>query len=199
MAPTTTQSRPGGNHRQALKDLLRRKSVKRGTFTLTSGRVSDYYIDCKLTTLDPQGAVLTAYTILELLESHGIRADAIGGLTIGADPIVAAVAAVSYLEEKPVRGFLVRKERKAHGRQKQIEGIEGNEVSRVVIVDEVCTTGESTFEAIHAAEEAGLEVVAVVSLVDREEGGSERLKEKYVYLPVFTARELLEDEVEGAQ
>ncbi len=180
------------NHRQALKDLLRRKSLKRGSFTLSSGRKSDYYLDCKLATLDPEGAVLTGHTVLELLEAHGIRADAIGGLSIGADPIVTAVAAVSHLEGKPLPGFLVRKERKPHGRQKQIEGIEEKEVAKVVIVDEVCTTGESTLEAIRAAENAGLEVVAVVSLVDREEGGSDRLRKKYRYLSVFTAKELLE-------
>jgi len=181
------------NHRQMLKDLLRRRSVMRGSFILSSGRQSDYYLDCKLTTLDPQGAILTGYTILELLESHGIRADAIGGLTIGADPIVTAVAAVSYLEKKPLRAFLVRKEPKAHGRQTQIEGLDEKvaPARRVVIVDEVCTTGESTFRAIRAAEDAGLEVVAVVSLVDREEGGSERLRKNHQYFAVFTAKELL--------
>lgn len=183
-------------HRQMLQDLLRQRSIKRGNFTLASGRKSNYYIDCKLTTLDPQGAVLTGYTVLELLDAHGIHADGIGGLTIGADPIVSAVAAVSYFEKRPLRGFLVRKEPKGHGRQRQIEGIDETEVSRVVIVDEVCTSGESTFQAIRAAEAAGLEVVAVVSLVDREEGGSERLRDKYNYLPVFTAKELLGDEAE---
>ncbi len=187
------------NHRQSLKELLRRKSVEHGVFTLSSGRKSDYYLDCKLSTLDPQGSVLTGYTILELLESHGVHAEAIGGLSIGADPIVTAVAAVSYLEGKPLPGFLVRKERKAHGRQRQIEGIDEKGISKVIIVDEVCTTGESTLEAIRVAEAAGLEVVAVVSLVDREEGGSDRLREKYLYLPVFTAKELLEGAGEGVR
>lgn len=179
------------SHRDQLRDLLRRKSVMRGNFTLASGRKSDYYLDCKLTTLDPQGAVLTGYTILEMLRERGIRADAIGGLSLGADPIVTAVAAVSHLEKTPLPAFIVRKERKAHGRQRQIEGINEKEISKVVIVDEVCTTGDSTMEAIRAAEGAGLLVVAVVSLVDREEGGSERLREKYPYFSVFTANELL--------
>ncbi len=179
-------------HREQLKELLRRRSVVRGQFTLASGRSSNYYLDCRLTTLDPEGAVLTAYTILELLDEHGVKADAIGGLAIGADPIVTAVAAVSYLEKKPLRAFIVRKDAKAHGRQKQIEGIADTEVSRVIIVDDVCTTGESTWQAIRAVEDAGLKVVAVLSLVDREEGGSERLREKYLYFRVFTARELLE-------
>jgi orotate phosphoribosyltransferase len=182
------------DHRDQLRALLRHNSLKRGTFTLASGRTSDYYLDCKLTTLHPEGAVLTGYTVLELLERHGIRADAIGGPTIGADPIVAAVAAVSYLEHKPLPGFVVRKERKAHGCQKQIEGIDLRGISKVVIVDEVCTTGESTLDALAAVEREGLEVLAVVSLVDREEGGSDRLRQKYLYLPVFTAKELLQDD-----
>jgi orotate phosphoribosyltransferase len=181
------------SHRLLLKELLRRRSIKRGSFTLSSGRKSDYYLDCKLTTLNPEGAVLTGHTILELLEAHGIRADAIGGLTMGADPIVAAVVALSHLQGKPLPGFLVRKEPKAHGRRKQIEGMEENQASRVVIVDEVCTSGESTLLAIRAAEEAGLQVVAVVSLVDREEGGSDLLKKDYTYHAIFTAKELLEE------
>ena len=188
----------GRNHRELLKQLLRRKSVKRGTFTLTSGRRSDYYLDCKLTTLDPEGCVLTGYAILELLEGQDLHPDAIGGPTIGADPIVAAVAAVSYLEGKPIPAFLVRKEPKTHGRQKQIEGIELPPGSKVVIVDEVCTTGQSTLEAIDAAEKSGWIISAVVSLVDREEGGSDRLRHKYPYHPVFTARELLEDDPASA-
>jgi len=181
-------------YRERLKELLRRKSLKRGTFTLSSGRKSDYYLDCKLTTLDPEGSVLTGYTVLELLESHGIHPDAIGGPTMGADPIVSAVAAVSYLEGKPVPAFLIRKERKAHGREKRVEGIELKPGSQVVIVDDVCTTGGATIEAIAAAEDAGLVVTAVLSLVDREEGGSDQIRQRYAYYPVFTAGELLGDD-----
>lgn len=192
------------SHRERLKELLRQKSLVRGTITLASGRVSNYYLDCKLTTLDPEGAALTGYTILDLLDSHHIEADAIGGPTIGADPIVAAVAAVSYLQSKlegkgkPLPAFLVRKERKGHGRQKLIEGQDLQRGSKVVIVDEVCTTGQSTQEALTAVETAGLQVVAVVSLVDREEGGSDKLREKYPYYPVFTSKELLQTEAESA-
>src|SRR3989304_10545485 len=92
---------PEMDHRARLKELLRRKSVVRGSFTLASGETSDYYIDCKLTTLDPEGAVLTGHTVLDLLEQEGIQADAIGGPPIGAHPIVTAVAAVSYLRGRP--------------------------------------------------------------------------------------------------
>lgn len=191
------------DHRAQLGELLRIKSVIRvGRFTLSSGRESDYYVDCKLTTLDPKGAALTGYAILEVLEANDIHADAIGGPEIGAIPIVAAVSAVSYIRSlegkgKPLPAFLVRKEHKSHGRQKQIEGIdlEKDPKPKVVVVDEVCTTGKSTWEALNAVEAAGLQVLAVMSLVDREEGGSESLRQHgYTYIPIFTARELREDD-----
>jgi orotate phosphoribosyltransferase len=188
-----------GDHRERLKRLLARRSVRRqGTFTLSSGKKSEYYIDCKMTTLDPEGAVLTGYAVFELLRDKRIRAEAIGGMSIGADPIVTAVAAVSYLEGDPLPAFIVRREPKVHGLKRQIEGIELTTGKRVVIVDDVCTKGDSTREAIEAVERARLEVVAVVSLVDREEGGSKRLREKYPYFRVFTAKELLEDEQQRA-
>jgi len=184
------------NYHAQLKACLRRKSVFRGFYNLSSGLTSNYYLDCKLTTLDPQGSVLTGHAILELLREHGLRPHAIGGPTIGADPIVTGTAAVSYLVGDPIPGFLIRKERKSHGREKKIEGIEPKPGLRVVIVDEVCTTGGSTLDAIAAAESEGLEIIAVLSLVDREEGGSEKIREKYPYFPVFTAKELLEDDGE---
>jgi len=179
------------NHRAELADVLREKSLVRGEFTLASGKKSNYYLDCRLTTLDPQGALLTGYCILELLDEMKIAPDAIGGLSMGADPVVSAAIVVSAIEDRPLPGFLVRKEAKKHGRQKQIEGIENLSGKKVVIADDVCTTGGSTQEAIDAAERAGAEVVAVISLVDREEGGSDTLRAKYNYRSIFTARELL--------
>jgi len=178
-------------YRQELAHLLRTKSLVRGEFTLASGKKSDYYIDCKLTTLDPEGALLTGYCILELLEEMKIKPDAIGGLSMGADPLVTALGVVSAIQKRPVPGFLVGKKAKEHGRQKQIEGIENPRGKKVVIVDEVCTTGGSTQEAIDAAEREGCEVIAVISLVDREEGGSDVLRAKYNYRSIFTVRELL--------
>jgi len=191
-------------HKDQLKQLLRRKSLVRGTFTLASGKVSDYYIDCKLTTLDPEGAVLTGYTVLELLDEKGIQADAIGGPPIGAHPIVSAVAAVSYFRTKlegkgkPLPAFLIREQHKSYGLQKQIEGIDLKKISKVVIIDEVCTTGKSTREALKVVEDAGLQVLAVLSLVDREEGGSEGLRQDYTYLPIFTAKELRQQDEQSA-
>jgi len=185
------------SNRERLKELLRRKSVVRGSFTLASGKTSDYYIDCKLTTLDPEGAVLTGHAVLDLLEQEGIQADAIGGPPIGAHPIVTAVAAVSHLRGKPLPAFMIRKEPKLHGLEKQIEGpVKAG--ARVVIMDDVCTAGGSTEVAIEAAKNAGLEVVAVISLVDREQGGSEKLRQKYRYLRIFTANELLQGLVANA-
>jgi len=179
------------SHRQQLAVLLRRKSLVRGDFTLSSGKKSSYYLDCKLTTLDPEGALLTGYCLLELLDEMGVKPDAIGGLSMGADPLVTAAGVVSALEKRPLAGFLVRKEAKKHGRQRQIEGFDNPFGKKVVIVDEVCTTGGSTQEAIEAAEREGCQVIGVISLVDREEGGSDALRAKYNYRSIFTARELL--------
>ena len=179
------------SHRRRLADLLRRNSLVRGEITLSSGKKSDYYLDCKLTTLSPEGALLTGYCLLELLDDMELKPDAIGGLSMGADPVVSAAVVVSELEHRPLPGFLVRKEAKQHGRQKQIEGINDPRGKKVVIVDEVCTTGGSTQEAIDAAEREGCEVVGVISLVDREEGGSEMLRQKYNYRSIFIASELL--------
>ena len=182
------------SHRRQLAHLLRAKSIKRGEFTLASGKKSSYYLDCRLTTLDAEGALLTGYCILELLDEMKIKPDAIGGMSMGADPIVTAAGVVSAIEKRPLPGFLVRKQAKEHGRQKKIEGIENPRGKKVVIVDDVCTTGGSTQEAIDAAEREGCEVIAVISLVDREEGGSDMLRAKYDYRSIFTACELLANE-----
>jgi len=178
-------------HRNRLGELLRKKSLFRGEITLSSGRKSSYYLDCKLTTLNPEGALLTGYSILELLGDMNVQPDAIGGLTMGADPIVSATIIASQLARRPLGGFLVRKEHKKHGRGKQIEGVDPPP-RKVVIVDEVCTTGGSTWEAIRAAEGEGCEVVAVIILVDREEDDAQGLRSKYNYRALFTARELLD-------
>ena len=185
-------------YREQLKALLRRKSIVRGNFTLASGKSSTYYIDCKLTTLDPEGAVLVGHSVLDALEAAGIQADAIGGPPIGAHPIVAVVAAVSHLRGKPLPAFLIRKEAKSHGLEKQIEG-PVKPGARVVIIDDVCTSGGSTFQTLDAVKNAGLQIVAVMSLVDREQGGSEKLRQEYKYLPIFTAREILEGVISEAE
>ena len=146
-----------------------------------------------MTTLDPKGAVLIARLILDRIRRHKITADAIGGLSMGADPIATAIAVVSALEGQPLPAFIVRKETKDHGTQRLIEGYDGKPGSRVVVVDDVCTTGDSILKAAERAEEAGYEVVAAFCVVDREEGGAEIIAKRYPFYPLFTAKELLED------
>jgi len=150
--------------RQELLRLLATKSFRLGDFKLSSGGRSDYYIDCRTTTLDARGAQLTGQVFLEEIERRGWNVEAIGGLTMGADPIVVAVAVTSGT----LNGFLVRKAEKQHGTGQRIEGFRGKG-ARVVIVDDVCTTGASTIQAIEAAREFGFEIVGVMCLVEREE------------------------------
>lgn len=176
-----------------LRDIIRKKSLRIGDFTLSSGKKSSYYLDCRMTTLDPRGALLIARLIIARIRAHGIQADAIGGLTMGADPIATAVAVVSGLEAKPISAFIVRKETKGHGTQRSIEGYDGKAGSRVVVVDDVCTTGDSILKAAEKAEEAGYEVAATFCVVDREEGGTELIAKRYPFYPLFTAKELLKD------
>ena len=177
-----------------LRDVIRQKSLRIGDFTLSSGRKSSYYLDCRMTTLDPRGALLIARLILERIRTHKIQADAIGGLTLGADPIATAVAVVSGLEGKPLPAFIVRKETKGHGTQRAIEGYDGKRGSRVIVVDDVCTTGDSILRAAERAEQAGYEVAAAFCVVDREEGGAEIIGKRYPFYALFTAKELLKDD-----
>ncbi len=181
--------------RERLKDLLKTHSLMFGDFTLASGRKSKYYFDSKKTTLLPEGAYLAAKEILRTLRENRVEADAIGGLTLGADPIVCPVAALSFLEGPPMRAFIVRKEAKEHGTGRRIEG-DVPAGSRVVIVDDVVTTAGSTLKAIDAALEAGLTVVAVVCLVDREEGGTGKLS-PWPFFPLYRRSEIF-DKVETA-
>jgi orotate phosphoribosyltransferase len=161
-------------HAQQLLALLARLSFRLGQFKLSSGGTSDYYIDCRTTTLNAEGGRLSGHAILDLLEENGIDAEAVGGLTLGADPIVSNVAtasawrALSHPGAPLLHGFLVRKAEKKHGTGRRIEGF-CKEGARVVIVDDVCTTGASTVSAIEAVREAGMIVTAVVCIVEREE------------------------------
>jgi len=161
-------------HRQSLLTLLARTSFKLGEFKLSSGGTSDYYIDCRTTTLHAEGGRLTGIAILDLIHQHKLKPAGIGGLTMGADPIVSNVASASawHAQKQPnaalIHGFLVRKAEKSHGTGRRIEGFFQKEAP-VVIVDDVCTTGASTITAIEAAREAGMTVIAAICLVEREE------------------------------
>ncbi len=145
-------------------------------FKLVSGRMSNYYFNCKTVTLNPEGMYLIGNIVFEMVKDLNIKG--IGGLTLGADPIANAVAYASYLKEKPVEAFVVRKSAKSHGTMQWIEGnVKAGD--RVTIVDDVITTGKSTIEAITRAKEAGLEIVKVIALVDRQEGGYENIVETF--------------------
>ena len=176
--------------RARLRDLLRQRAIRHGDFTLASGRKSTYYVDGRLVTLHHEGAWLVARVILDLLLREGVEASAIGGLTMGADPIAGAVAAVSHIEGRPLGAFIVRKEAKGHGTGKRVEG-DLHAGDRVVVVDDVITTAGSTLQAIRAVEELGCKVAAVVCVIDRQEGGAEALA-GYRFHPLFTIGELLQ-------
>src|SRR5690348_15910348 len=175
--------------RQELLRLLATKSFRLGDFKLASGRTSDYYIDCRTTTLDARGAKLTGQVLLEEIHAREWDIQAIGGLTMGADPLAVAVAVVSG----NINAFLVRKAEKQHGTGQRIEGFH-EKGARVVIVDDVCTTGASTVQAIEAAREFGFEVVGVMCLVEREEAGGRPNVEKAAtpasFHAIFTANDV---------
>jgi orotate phosphoribosyltransferase len=175
--------------RHELLTLLAKKSFRLGQFQLSSGGTSDYYIDCRTTTLDARGAQLTGEVFLEAIRQQDWQADAIGGLTMGADPIVVAVAVTSG----KLNGFLVRKSEKQHGTGQRIEGFR-EKGARVVIVDDVCTTGSSTVQAIEAAREFGFNVVGGICLVEREEARGRPNVEKAAapapFISIFTASDV---------
>jgi orotate phosphoribosyltransferase len=192
------------SYAQQLLSLLARLSFRLGQFKLSSGGTSDYYVDCRVTTLHAEGGRLTGHAILELLEQNNVEAEAVGGLTMGADPIVSNVATASAwraLEatEKGktvpplLHGFLVRKAEKAHGTGRRIEGY-CREGAHVVIVDDVCTTGASTVNAIEAAREAGMKVAAVICIVEREEANGrpavEAAAQGAPFLSLFTSSQV---------
>lgn len=192
----------------ALLRMLARLSFRLGEFRLSSGTVSDYYIDCRATTLTAEGGRLTGLAILEMLRARGLKPVAVGGLTLGADPVVSNVTAASAWSQRNqpdaadagtssevtlVDGFLVRKAEKNHGAGRRIEGF-CEAGAPVVVVDDVCTTGASTITAIEAAKAAGMRVIGVVCIVEREEAGGRRNVEAAAegspFLSLFGAREV---------
>jgi len=194
--------------RDQLLELLAERSFKLGEFKLSSGGTSDYYIDCRTTTLHADGARLAGRVVLDKIKNRGWGPQAIGGMTLGADPIVTAVSLLSAqavqtrfparskdFDRQPffIHGFIVRKAEKAHGTARRIEGFQ-EKGAKVVIVDDVCTTGASTIGAIEAAKEAGMKVVGVICLVEREEAGGRAHVEKAAgdaeFIAIFTASEI---------
>ena len=160
---------------ERLVEMLATRSARRGSFTLASGRQSDLYIDARLTTMSPDGLATIGPLGLAALREARWNADAVGGLTIGADPVAYAIAHASALAGTPLRSFTVRKEPKSHGTGKRIEG-PFREGDRVVVVEDTITTGGSALEAVRIVRAEGGTVLGVLAVVDREEGGREALR-----------------------
>jgi orotate phosphoribosyltransferase len=174
--------------KERLLRLLKEKALRFGDFVLASGRSSSYYVNGKLVSLDPEGLYLLSEVILDTIKDDQV--DAIGGMTLGADPMVGGVVALAGQRGVPLRGFIVRKERKDHGTASQVEGALKSG-DRVVIVEDVSTTGGSSLKAIKVVEELGCEIVKVIVLLDRDEGARENFgRGGYRFEPIFTLRDL---------
>jgi orotate phosphoribosyltransferase len=173
--------------RQALADLIKQQALKFGDFTLASGKKASFYLDCRQVTLDSRGAQLIGAGMLELIA--GDMPELVGGMAIGADPITAAILTLAGIQNIPLRGVMVRKEPKGHGLGKHVEG-PFKEGERLVIVEDVVTTGGSSLKAIEHCEAAGLKVERVLAIIDRLEGGREAFAEKgYDLTTLFTIKD----------
>jgi orotate phosphoribosyltransferase len=173
-----------------LKQLLTERSVKRGSFVLASGKQSDIYVDARLTTMSPDGMLLIGKLCLTAIAGQGWQPDSIGGLTMGADPVAFAISHTSAIEGIPVRAFSVRKEAKGHGTGNRIEGPFQNE-DRVVVIEDVITTGRSALQAIDAIAASGGKILGVLAVVDRQDGGREAIRERgYDVVSLTTIAEL---------
>jgi orotate phosphoribosyltransferase len=188
MLPANHEERP------RLKDLLCQKSLSTdGDFKLHSGEKSTVYVDAKTTTCSPEAMPLVGRVFLRKIHDQMWLPSAVGGLTVGADPIAFAIARESLDAGRPINAFIVRKEPKKHGMQKYIEGLEQTEGRDVVIIDDVCTKGESTAQAIQKALDAGMRVLGAICLVDRQQGAADLLNERFglSLSSIFTLAELL--------
>jgi orotate phosphoribosyltransferase len=180
-----------GDERHTLLELLRARSLRTGDFVLASGARSSYYIDARLTTMSGSGQLLIGQRGLAELDERGWAPDAVGGLTLGADPVAYAIAHAAAASGRTIDAFTVRKQAKEHGTGRLIEG-NLRAGSRVLIVEDVITSGDSALRAVRAVEEAGARVIGVLAVVDREEGGRARIEDEgYAVAALFTASELL--------
>jgi len=171
-----------------LSKLLQQEALKRGDFTLSSGKKSNYYLDGRVITLTPEGAYLAASIILTMMQSMDV--EAVGGPTLGADPIIGSIACLAHQQKIPLKTFIVRKAAKGHGTQKQIEGPSLRPGSKVIIVDDVATTGKALLEAREALEKEGVVVKGAIVIVDRLEGAKENLSKAGIPLEaIFTIKE----------
>ncbi|MBI1852966.1 MAG: orotate phosphoribosyltransferase [Planctomycetes bacterium] len=181
---------PEIDERDRLLAFLRERSYREGTFRLSSGATSNFYIDCKLTTYDPRGFEMIGRVMHAQLVALGLRVDGVGGLTMGADPIALAIGVESVRSGRPLRVFSVRKDAKSHGTKKLVEGV-FEKGDRVLVIDDVITTGSSTLKAIAGIREEGGDPIAAFCLVDRLEGGRAAIeKEGVAFHPVFTIEDV---------
>jgi len=177
------------DERERLLELVRTRALREGKITLSSGKVSDYYVDAREVVLDPEGAYLTGRLMLDMIDPKAV---AVAGMTLGADPIVTAISVVGHIEGRDLTALIIRKEPKKHGTQKFVEGPALPEGSKVAVVDDVVTTGSSLVKSIERLRNEGYEPIQVVAILDREEGGSEKLKDAgYRLESIFTRADLM--------
>lgn len=180
------------NDRDALRELLRERSLRRGDFVLSSGVRSSYYIDARITTMSGRGQLLIGRVGLEALDAAGWEPASVGGLTLGADPVAYAIAHAAAAAGRTLDAFTVRKEAKGHGAGRRVEGGFQPDTD-VVVTEDVVTTGDSALRAIQVLEESGARVLGVLAVVDREDAGRERLERSgYPLVSLFTASGLLD-------
>ncbi|MFI3270717.1 MAG: orotate phosphoribosyltransferase [Pseudomonadota bacterium] len=177
--------------KKRLAKILVEKSYREGDFTLTSGRKSDYYFDCKQTALSAEGSWLVGSLFVDLVADVDIVG--IGGMTLGADPLISATTVMSHVKGRPLAGFIVRKESKGHGTNQYVEGLANFKPGdKVAMVEDVVTTGGSLLKACERVKAAGLDIVAVCTVLDREEGGRQAIKDAgYDLISIFTRAELV--------
>lgn len=177
--------------KQRLARIILEKSYREGDFLLTSGRRSDYYFDCKPTALHPEGSYLIGSLFCEMLAAVDVQG--VGGMTLGADPLVSAVTVMSYIGKRPLPGFIVRKQAKGHGTNQYLEGLGNFKTGdKVAMLEDVVTTGGTLLKACERVRDAGLDIVAVLTVLDRQEGGRENLAAAgYDLKAIFTRADLV--------
>ncbi|MEM7246422.1 MAG: orotate phosphoribosyltransferase [Acidobacteriota bacterium] len=176
------------SRRARLLELLKEEAVLKGRFELASGKISDQYLDGRRVTLHPEGAILCAEMLLDRIDELGLEPDCVGGPTLGADPLVSSMVVISQQRGRPLPGFLIRKKKKEHGTKQALEG-QWKPGQRAVIVEDTVSTGGSAAEALELVKDAGVEIAAVMCIVDREVGGRERLA-PHRFDALFTAEEI---------
>jgi len=178
--------------KKTLFEILKKDAFFKGEFTLSSGKKSSYYLDCRRVTLTGEGAYYTAKVFLDMVKDKTF--DAIGGPTLGADPVVGALGAVSVADGSPVRMFIIRKESKGHGRGRMIEGPELPDGAEVILIDDVATTGKAFIYSLDVLDQEGLTAKTCLCIVDRQEGAQEAVKARGCeLLSIFTAEDFLKD------